>query len=303
MARRGGDSAPLPWREALDFGEQLTGREARKGTDKMNADTTTTKPGWTGRADYAERREARIERLQDAAERHDEAAQSAYGRARAAVDGITFGQPNINGCLNGAINRHDAAMRTSIRENDAAEHARDRAEAAANNHAISSDDPEALNRLRAKLAKLEKLQEQMKAANAALRLKDTATGDAKLAELGYDAAQIAKLRTPDLVGRVGFPAYALTNNCATIRSVNARISELEARASGPAPEGWTFDGGEVICNVAENRLQIRFDEIPDEQTRSRLKGNGFRWSRYNGVWQRQLTRNAICAARQILKVA
>ena len=194
-------------------------------------------------------------------------------------------------------------MRSCIRENDAAEHARDRAEAAENNHAISGDDPEALNRLRAKLAKLEKLQEQMKAANVAIRLKDAAKGDAKLAELGFSPDSIAELRKPDSVGRVGFPAYALANNGATIRSVKERIAQLEARAAAPAPEGWAFDGGEVICNVAENRLQIRFDEIPDEQTRTALKSYGFRWSRFAGVWQRQLTRNAIYAARQILKVA
>ena len=264
-----------------------------------NTDTTNTTPGWTGRADYAERREARIERLQDRADRHAAAASAAHDRARAAVDGIPLGQPNIGGCLTGAYNRHDAAMRVSIRESDKADHARDMAKAAANNHAISSDDPEALTRLREKLAKLEKLQEQMKAANAAIRMKDTAKGDAKLAELGFSPADIAGLRKPDFVGCVGFPPYALTNNGATIRSVKERIAKLEARAAAPAPEGWTFEGGEVICNVAENRLQIRFDDIPEESTRARLKANGFRWSRYNGVWQRQLTPNAISAARYI----
>ena len=262
-------------------------------------ETTNTAPGWTGRADYAERREARIERLQDRADRHDEAAQEAADRARAAVDGIPFGQPNINGCLTGAYNRHDAAMRTSIRESDKADHARDKARAAMNNHAISSDDPEALNRLREKLARLEKLQEQMKAANAAIRLKDTAKGDAKLAELGFSPIDIAKLRKPDFMGRVGFPSYALTNNGATIRSVKERIAQLEARAAAPAPEGWTFDGGEVICNVAENRLQIRFEDIPDPSIRARLKANGFRWSHFNGVWQRQLTPSAIGVARHL----
>ena len=269
----------------------------------MNTDTTNTTPGWTGRADYADRREARIERLQDSAARHDAAANEAYNRARAAVDGIPFGQPNIGGRLTPCYNRHDAAMRTSIRESDEAEAMRERARAAENNHAISSDDPEALKLLREKLAKLEQLQERMKAANAALRLKDTATGDAKLAELGFSPDNIAKLRKPDFVGCVGFPSYALTNNGATIRNVKARIAQLEAMASGPAPEGWTFDGGEVICNVPENRLQVRFDSIPDEETRSALKSYGFHWSRFAGVWQRQLTRNAICAARQILKVA
>ena len=266
-------------------------------------ETTNTAPGWTGRADYAERREARIERLHDRAERHAEAAQTAADRARAEVAGIPLGQPNINGCLTGAFNRHDAAMRKSISESDKADHARDKARAAMNNHAISSDDPEALTRLREKLEKLERLQGKMKAANAALRMKDTAKGDAKLAELGFDAVQIGKLRTPDWIGRIGFPPYALTNNGATIRNVKARIAQLEAMASGPAPEGWTFDGGEVICNVPENRLQVRFDSIPDEETRSALKSYGFHWSRFAGVWQRQLTRNAIAAARHVLKVA
>ena len=269
----------------------------------METTNTTTNPGWTGRADYAERREARIDRLQKSAERHEAAASAAYRRARSVVDGIPFGQPNINGCLNGAINRHATAMRTSIQESDKADAMHARAKAANNNHAISSDDPEALTRLRDKLDELEKNQDRMKAANAAIRLKDTAKGDAKLSELGFSQIDIAKLRQPDFIGRVGYPSFALTNNGANIRSVKERIAQLEARAAEPAPEGWTFDGGEVICNVGENRLQIRFDAIPDEQTRSMLKSNGFRWSRHNGVWQRQLTPNAIRTARYMFNIA
>lgn len=267
----------------------------------MDTATVKTNCGWTGRADYAERREARIERLQERAERHEEASTAAWRRAHAAVDGIPFGQPNINGCLTPAINRHNTAMRVCIRESDKAEEAWHKAKAAEHNSAISSDDPEALTRLHEKLARLEQLQERMKAANAAIRLKDTAAGDAKLAELGYNAEEIQKLREPDFGGRVGFPAYVITNNGATIRNVKERIEQLEARAAAPAPEGWKFSGGEVVCNVAENRLQIRFDAIPDELTRSNLKSYGFRWCRWGGVWQRQLTPRAIYAARHILE--
>ena len=264
--------------------------------DTTNTETTR---GWTGRADFAERREARIERLHDAADRHAAASASAMNRAHAAVDGIPLGQPNIGGKLTPCYKRHDAAVETSIREGDKADHYAHAAEAAEQNRAISSDDPEAIAKLKAKLAALEALQEKMKAANKAIRMKDTEKGDAELARLGYDALAIRKLRTPDFCGRVGYPSYALTNNNATIRNVRERIAQLEARANAPAPEGWQIEGGEVICNVEENRIQVRFDEIPDESVRTRLKSNGFRWSRWGGVWQRQLTPRAISTTRYL----
>ena len=42
--------------------------------------------------------------------------------------------------------------------------------------------------------------------------------------------------------------------------------------------GWEFDGGKVEANREDNRLQIFFEEKPDEKTRETLKENGFRWS-------------------------
>lgn len=83
---------------------------------------------------------------------------------------------------------------------------------------ISSDDPQAVEKLEARLAALEKNQEMMKAANAAIRMKDPAKGDTKLAELGYTPEDIAKLREPDFCGRIGYPAYELQNNNANIRA-------------------------------------------------------------------------------------
>lgn len=120
---------------------------------------------------------------------------------------------------------------------------------------ISSDDPQALAKLEAKLAKLEKHQELMKAANAAIRMKDKEKGDKRLAELGY------------------------------------------------TPEGWEFDGGQVVVNTDENRLQIIFDGKPDADLRAELKSEGFRWAPSQGAWQRQLTDNAFRAARRIEQIA
>ena len=167
---------------------------------------------------------------------------------------------------------------------------------------ISSDDPQAVEKLEAKLATLEKHQEMMKAANAAIRMKDPAKGDAKLAELGYTPEDIAKLRAPDFCGRIGYPAYALQNNNANIRRIRGRIAELKKRTES-TPEGWEFDGGRVVVNTTENRLQVIFDGKPDADVRTELKGEGFRWAPSQGAWQRQLTDNAMRAARRLKCIA
>lgn len=164
---------------------------------------------------------------------------------------------------------------------------------------ISADDPQALEKLRAKLAELERTQKMMKDVNAALRMKDTQTGDAKLAELGFSPDGIKRLRTPDFAGRIGYPDYALTNNNANIRRTRIRIEELEKRETEPAPEGWDFDGGTVVVNTELNRLQILFDGKPDDDLRAELKRAGFRWAPSQGAWQRQLTKNAIWTAEHI----
>lgn len=164
---------------------------------------------------------------------------------------------------------------------------------------ISSDDPQAIEKLQAKLDKLVKRQEMMKAANAAIRMKDHEKGNAKLAEMGYTSDEIKQLREPDFCGRIGYPSYLLSNNNANIKRIRDRITALEKKKTEPTLEGWDFDGGSVIANTEANRLQILFDEKPDEATRAMLKQNGFRWSPSNKAWQRQLTPNAESAARKL----
>ena len=167
---------------------------------------------------------------------------------------------------------------------------------------ISSDDPQAVEKLEAKLATLEKHQEMMKAANAAIRMKDPVKRDAKLADLGYTPEQITQLIEPDFCGRIGYPAYALQNNNANIRRIRGRIEELKKRSESTL-KGWEFDRGRVVVNTTENRLQIIFDGKPDADIRTELKSEGFRWAPSQGAWQRQLTDNAMRAARRLKCIA
>lgn len=165
---------------------------------------------------------------------------------------------------------------------------------------VKSDDPEALDVLRAKLAKLEAFQQEMKEANAAIRLKDQAKGDAKLEALGYTPEQIQKLRKPDYCGRIGYPSYMLSNNNSTIKRTRDRIQRLEAvKASAPAKveaAGYTYKE-----DPAAMRVQFFFSGKPDEDTRALLKSHGFRWAPSIGAWQRQLTPSGKAAARQVMQ--
>ena len=166
---------------------------------------------------------------------------------------------------------------------------------------VKSNDPEALDFLRNKLENLEAFQAKMRAANAAIRLKDTAKGDAKLAGLGYSPEQIQELRKPDYCGRVGYPPYMFTNNGGTIRRTRERIQRLEAvKAASPAEveaEGYTVKEDPEIM-----RVQIFFENKPDEDTRNILKSHGFRWAPSVGAWQRQLTPAGLAAARQVMEL-
>lgn len=162
---------------------------------------------------------------------------------------------------------------------------------------ISADDPDAIEKLERKLAKLQEFQDTMKAANAYYRKYKTLDG---CPDLTLDQIKKLKASMPPVwhPGDKPFFPWRLSNNNAEIRRVKARIEQL-TRQRNTGYIGWSFDGGTVEANQEENRLQIFFDSKPDEEVRSELKANGFRWSPRAGAWQRQLNDNAIWAADHI----
>ena len=52
-------------------------------------------------------------------------------------------------------------------------------------------------------------------------------------------------------------------------------------------------GMRVLQNSEKMRIQIFFEDKPDEAMRKVLKSNAFKWAPSEGAWQRQLTNNAI----------
>lgn len=56
----------------------------------------------------------------------------------------------------------------------------------------------------------------------------------------------------------------------------------------------------VVRNYEEDRLQIFHEEKPSQEVINLLKKEAWRWSRNNGCWQRQLTRNACYSAARVI---
>lgn len=162
---------------------------------------------------------------------------------------------------------------------------------------ISADDPQAIQKLEAKLEKLQAAQDTMKAVNAYYRKHKTLDGCPNLSAESIEKMK-AEMSSQWHIEDKPYPSWALSNNNAEIRRVKGRIAEL-TRKQETAYAGWEFDGGRVEANREDNRLQIFFEEKPDEKTRETLKESGFRWSPKAGAWQRQLNDNAIYAADRL----
>lgn len=165
---------------------------------------------------------------------------------------------------------------------------------------IKAGDVDAVEKLEDKLKKLKEMQEKMKAANKAIRMKDIEKGDAKLSELGYSEEQIIELRKPDFCGRIGFPDYVLRNNNAEIHRLENRLQGLKkAKETGNKEQENEFF--KVVENTEIMRLQIFFDNKPEAEVRDILKRNGFRWSPKSSAWQRQLNSNGKAALARVVK--
>ena len=270
-----------------------------------------------GRRDYAERRAARIARLEARAARLQRESAQAFSTARRVGDAIPFGQPILVGHHSERRHRRDAAkiernMRKGVAAAAEAERLDRRAARTESNEAISSDDPEALEKLRAKVASIETTKERMKECNALIRkARAAAKGkgtdetraiiDALVKALGWPEERAAQLAKPDCFGNIGFADFELTNRGAEVRRLKQRIAQLEARAARPTIEPVTV--GDVRIVEEDNRIQIHFPGKPSAELRAELKSNGFRWAPTAGAWQRMTSQWALDVAKRIAQRA
>lgn len=220
-----------------------------------------------GRKDYEERKQKRIERYKRLSKKAKEEAEARYNSTANRILMMTPGQPIIvdHYSAKKAIRLHEQANRDikkSIEFSDKSNYYETRAKNAENSNAIYNDDPKAIEKLKAKLERLENERESIKA-----REHET---------------------------------WELINIGANIRETKLRITRLEEQETLVFPE-IKFKGGKAIHNKDINRIQLLFDDKPNEEIRNQLKRNGFHWSRREGAWQREFNKKTICVTNALIK--
>ncbi|WKN44907.1 DUF3560 domain-containing protein [Tunicatimonas pelagia] len=260
------------------------------------------------KSNFEERRQARKERYEELADKNRQQSEERYDAARSIGDRIPMGQPILVGHHSerghrAALKRIDNNMRKSIEHDGKARYYEDKVQTIENDRTIYSDDPEAIQKLKQRLADLERHQAWMKTINRLCRSKKLT--DAQITEqledqYGCSTSIIHGLLNPQYsYQKRGFQTWQLSNNNANIRRIKQRIAQLE-KAEGEQTSERTIGEVTIVDSVEHNRLQIFFPDKPSAEVRAQLKQHGFRWSRQQGCWQRHRSSAAMYQAKKIV---
>jgi len=252
---------------------------------------------WEPQKNYAERREARATRLRDRADKAEAASEAAHAGVKAIADRIPLGQPILVGHHSEGRARRDQdkihrGMQKTVELSRKAEHLHSRANAAERNAAISSDDPEAIEKLEAKLLLVRAERARWRLIAAAMRKKAPEKRVEELRKLEPFSSE--ELKTLRFSGDV---SYMTKNLGAEERRIQARMTELRERAQAPAPESVELNG--IAITEEDNRVRMTFPGKPEQRVRIDLKSSGFRFARSLGVWQRHASTQAWHHAKRI----
>ena len=217
---------------------------------------------------YEQKQLEKAERYESRAKKAKTQSDSTLNQVRREREYIPLGQPILVGHHSEKRHRNHLAKlenreRRGWEESKKSEYYDDKAERIRRNietdAVISSDDPDAVSKLQAKLVKLEEKREAIKEFNKKARKEGTEQA----------------------------PAYLLKNLAGNIKSVKTRIQNLEAYANIDDTDQ-VVKGVRIEKDKDDNRIRLIFPGKPEAEVRSMLKSHGFRWSPHAGAWQRQL---------------
>ncbi len=273
-----------------------------------------------GRADYYDRQEEKEERRIERAAKLEAEAERLDQQANRLSDAMN-GTPILIGHHSEKRHRRDIDRVWDWRRKAAAnrrEAERLRSHKPAHRSGvISSDAPDALEQIRAKIADCERLRDRDKALNAAWRKAGKPSFvDFQRREMTAEEAEALKVqveRFAELAKIKPAKAMRLASACCyswdkpgnpsrystEIRRLRKReadlLKESERRATGGQDDRvFCREGLRVVASEdrEDNRICLYFDAIPEEEDRKKLKACGWRWSRRAQRWQRMLTPSA-----------
>lgn len=251
---------------------------------------------------FAEKKQRRIDRAHELAEKHKIAAESRYSAYRGIADRIPLGQPILVGHHSerghrADIKRMDNHIKKMSEHLDAAKHFEKRAEAAESSRIIQADDPDAIDKLNEKVEELEKTRDEMKRINQEFKRVgslDKIEMDDRLRDIArrYMASSYRPDPNP-------FPSYQITSYTTRIREAKRRAERL-TRAAGF--EGWSLNSFE--CTQEDGYIVLRCPYKPNEETRGRLKRYpiSLKWSGRLKAWVRKNTGLANWYSDELRKV-
>ena len=152
--------------------------------------------------EYEQKQQNRVERFRELAEKNKTAAAAAWARGHEMASVIPMGQPILVGHHSEKADRRyrariESTFQKASRLEEKATYYENKA--ASVSSAISSDDPDAVTKLRDKIAAAEGKGTKMREFNKCLRKKDTAG----MLALGFSQQEIDELSKPDFAGRLG----------------------------------------------------------------------------------------------------
>ena len=151
---------------------------------------------------------------------------------------------------------------------------------------IFSDDADAIEQIKARIAKRETERAQNNAINKIIRQKPknekTPEKIAALARLGISEVVAEKLFEPDFCGRYGIPDYVNKNLSGNINRDKKRLIELERQAKTRA-KAEAAESGVMIEKPGNGWAIITFSEKPDRDILAELRAAGFRWNKTSWV--------------------
>lgn len=96
------------------------------------------------------------------------------------------------------------------------------------------------------------------------------------------------------------PLFTLRHSIWKLQEVCEKAIQRQAERANKDSVEIPFEGGKIVKNYGEDRLQIFHNEKPASNIIYALKHNGFKWSRANVCWQRQLTTNSYYGAARAI---